>query len=997
MKNLNRQKKVALFAFIVVAVCFLMNGTFLAQGAAEALGDDFDVRLFHQAVIGSGAMPLKVLGEQIDRFIAGEDVAARRVLKIDDYERWRQVTSPGISDDGAWVTFGYRRPNAFDPEVELHVKSLRNGREYQISQASEPRFSDDSRWVAFFIDLPFDEAEKLRAEGNPRPRQVRLLDLTGGEERTWQNADSFSFSSGSGFLAVKKARPADRDGANAYEGTELILRDLGGGSDRLIGSVAEFTFNDRDADGPHADMLAYTVDAADRAGNGLYVIDLSTGVNRPLDTDSLIYSRLTWDAKGRAVATLKGDRPDRRAERENVLLAFVGLRAAAVTRDGTKPARRADDPPTAGKPRRYELNTRPGSGFPADMVISERGRLSWNEDQNRVFFGIKEQEEVPDKPEHPDRIANVDIWHWQDPRIQSVQMMEAEADRQFTYRAAFDLNRDRFVRLTDESMRSITLTQDGKWGIGKDERAYLSDWKESQADYYRVDTTTGERTMLLKAQGGALLLSPDSKSFLYWRGGNFWLYRIEVGETTNLTASAPRSLINQEAEHAGIRPPYGLTGWTQDGTSVVLRHRYDLWLQPLDGSPATNLTRGVGAEREIRFRHLRIDPDVLTIDLSKPLLLSAYGQWTKKAGFYELKDGKLRQLVYEDRLFGTPLKAKDADRYLYTMETFVDFPNLHVSDGGFSDPERITDANPWQYEYRWGKRILFDFENGDGVRLQGTLAIPDDYQPSQRRPMLVQFYEKNSQNLHHHISPLYTYSWNWLMMEAISKGYLYMQPDIHINIGSPHADMLKCVEAATRKVIEMGYADPERIGLHGSSYSGQGAAYIAARSTMFAAVAAGAAATDLTGDFNRFWGWTPTNLNGPGYNGHSYDILGHGRLGTNPYDDPELYRREAPITHARTIDTPLLMMHGGSDTNVGVMGMLQLYNGMRFNGKNIIALLYPGEFHGLRNVANRRDLTIRTQQFFDHYLRDAPAPEWMVAGVPFLKKEHGAWERGRGR
>ena len=91
------------------------------------------------------------------------------------------------------------------------------------------------------------------------------------------------------------------------------------------------------------------------------------------------------------------------------------------------------------------------------------------------------------------------------------------------------------------------------------------------------------------------------------------------------------------------------------------------------------------------------------------------------------------------------------------------------------------------------------------------------------------------------------------------------------------------------------------------------------------------------------------------------------------------------------------MMHGGSDTNVGVMGTLQLYNGMRFNGRNIIALLYPGEFHGLSNVANRRDLTIRTQQFFDHYLRDTPAPAWMVEGVPFLKKEHGAWKRGRGR
>ena len=931
------------------------------------------------------------------------EVAARRVLEIDDYERWRQVTSPGISDDGAWVVFGYRKPNAFDPEVELQVKSLQDDKQYQFAEASEARFSDDSRWLAFFIDLPFDEAEELRVEGKPRPRQVQLLDLSSGEERSWQNADSFSFSSGSGFLAVKKA---GLDGANSHEGTDLILRDLGGGTDLLIGSVAEFAFNDRAA----ADMFAYTVDASDRAGNGLYVIDLSTGANRALDTDSLMYLRLTWDAAGGALAALKGERAEGRAERENVLLAFVGLQAAAVARDGARPAGRASDPSTAA-PRRYELDPRTMRGFPADMVVSQRGGLSWSQDLNRLFFALKEQRQVPDKPLYPDRIANVDVWHWQDPRIQSEQIMEAESDRNFTYKAAFLLDEERVVRLTDETMRSIMLTEDGKWGIGSDERAYLSDWKERQADYYRIDTTTGERAMLLKAQGGDLLLSPDSKNFLYWKGGNFWLYRIESEETTNLTASSPRSLINQQAEHAGIRPPYGLTGWTRDGTGVLIRHRYDLWLQPLDGSTATNLTGGVGAEREIRFRRvlrdyypqgirvepLGADPDALTIDLSKPLLLSAYGQWTKKAGFYELKDGELRRLAYEDRLVGTPLKAKGADRYLYTMETFVDFPNLYISDGSFADPEKITDANPWRSEYSWGKRILFDFENGDGVRLQGTLAIPDDYQTGERRPMLVQFYEKNSQNLHRHIAPYYTRSWNAFSIEALSKGYLLMQPDIHIKIGSPHVDMHECVEAATRKVIEMGYADPDRIGLQGSSYSGQGAAYIAARSDMFAAVAAGAGATDLTGDFNRFWGWTPTNLNGPGHNGHPYDILGHGRLGTNPYDDPELYRSEAPITYADTIDTPLLMMHGGSDVNVGVMGTLQLYNGMRFNGNNTIALLYPGEFHGVSKLANRKDLTIRTQQFFDHYLRDAPAPKWMVEGVPFLNKEHGAWNQGQDR
>ena len=197
-----------------------------------------------------------------------------------------------------------------------------------------------------------------------------------------------------------------------------------------------------------------------------------------------------------------------------------------------------------------------------------------------------------------------------------------------------------------------------------------------------------------------------------------------------------------------------------------------------------------------------------TIDLSKPVLLTAYGQWTKKAGYYELNGKELNQA----RLRGQDLrrsitKAKKADRLLFTRETFVDFPNYFVTDTKFANPKRMTDANPQQSEYKWGHRILFEFKNKKGVRLQGTLAIPDDYQQGQKLPMLVNFYEKNSQNLHAYTAPAYASSPQFAGF--VSQGYLVMQPDIHFNTRTSHSDMLECVEAAVQKVIDMGYADPE--------------------------------------------------------------------------------------------------------------------------------------------------------------------------------------------
>ncbi|MFC1561412.1 alpha/beta hydrolase family protein, partial [candidate division KSB1 bacterium] len=381
---------------------------------------------------------------------------------------------------------------------------------------------------------------------------------------------------------------------------------------------------------------------------------------------------------------------------------------------------------------------------------------------------------------------------------------------------------------------------------------------------------------------------------------------------------------------------------------------------------------------EIRFRYVNLDPEERFIDLSEPVLLTGLGQWTKRSGFYELNKGKLTRLILDDKRFGRVNKAKNADAYMFTVETFADFPDYYVSDTGFSDPVRVTEANPWQAEYKWGHRILFEYTNKTGVRLQGTLAVPDDYAEGQKLPMHVNFYEKNSQNLHRYTAPGYAGSPNFAGM--VSSGYLVMQPDIHFNTRTTHSDMLDCVEAAVKKVIDMGYADPDKISLHGHSFSGQGSAFISTQSKMFAAIVYGAGATNLISDFNQLWKSSGTNQ-------HRYDTYGQGRFGTNPFDDLELYQNESAVYHARTMDTPLLILHGTDDGSVEWLQAIEFYNALRYNGKKVILMSYPGAGHGLRRLENQKDYQIRTRQFLDHYLKGTPAPDWMVSGVPFLEKK----------
>jgi dipeptidyl aminopeptidase/acylaminoacyl peptidase len=561
-----------------------------------------------------------------------------------------------------------------------------------------------------------------------------------------------------------------------------------------------------------------------------------------------------------------------------------------------------------------------------------------------------------------------------------------------------------FVRLADESLREVDVAPEGRWAVGRDGRAYESDYGPNRADLYRVDTTTGQRTLMQKDQivgSHAFGFSPDGRHYLYWRDARFQAYDLDAG--TAKTIGGRVDFTDKEFDRTGPKPAYGLTGYTADGSAAIVEHRYDLWVLPLDGSAPRNLTKEYGTKHETRLRYVHTEPDEdggggggrggrgggapRKIDLSKPITLAAYGEYTKKAGFLELANGQLRELVSEDASFSTPERAKKAEKFLLTRQTFTEFPDLRVSGPGFADAKTVTNVNPQQAEYHWGRRVLFDFENKDGVRLQGILALPDDYQPGEKRPMLVTFYEKNSQNMHRYSAPSYLTGMGGMPIEALSRGYITMLPDIHFRTGSSHSDMLECVEAAVKKVIELGYADPARIGVSGHSYGGEGAAFIGTRSKLFAAVGMGAGVTDLFQDFSQNWGWSYNFDGGSGANGSDYYLFGQGREAVSPWDDPELYMFESALTHAPEATAPFLIMHGTDDPTVAFQNGLGFYNALRFNGKQAILLAYPGEGHGLRGLANRKDLTKRFFEFFNHYLKGEPAPAWMTEGVPFLKKK----------
>jgi dienelactone hydrolase len=926
----------------------------------------------------------------------------KRAMTVADYGKWRAIRDVAISDDGVWASYGYQQRRVDDT---LFIKNLATGAEQKIPRASRSQFADDSHWIAYFVAEPIrpndPQSQQQQQTDTPQsgPAKLELRDLTNGATISWDNVASFAFSKGSNALIVRKARPGaapdaaagrGRGGGGApatggrgamgtapgVAGTDMILHHLHGAADELIGSVSAAEFN------KSGTLLAYTVATTERDGNGFYLVSVGGWQRRILDNARADYSRLTWDDSGTAVAALRGI--DRRGftEKENTLLAYAGL-------DGPEPTS-------------FVLGRQQLSGLPDSMVISDKGTLSWSADHSKVFVGLKEQEARPavrrDSTVVVEPIGNVDVWHWKDPYIQPVQMVRAQQDRNRTFTASVLLAQKKVVPLADARMDRLQIAKDGSWAVGQDDKEYVDDWKPQLTDVYRVSTTNGERTPILKGQERTLGLSPDGKYFLYWKGGHIWSYDVAANKHLNITKSAPVSFVNVDEDHVGEKPAYGVTGYSKDGRSVILDHKYDLWAVSLDGSaPARNLTNGAGTKSETRYRYVRLEaddaPNVFgasgfgggrggaggnTIDLSKPIVLSTFSEPDKKAGFAQLDGDKLTKLVVEDRMFGRPIKAKNADRVLLTRETFVEFPDYWVTDTRFANPQRLTDANPQQAQFAWGHRILFDYKDKDGHKLQGTLAIPDDYQTGQKRPMIVDYYEKNSQNLNHYEVPRYATAPQYA--DYVSNGYLVMVPDIYYHTGRSHTDMLNSIEAAVKEVIDLGYVDPKRVGLHGHSYSGQGSAYISTQSKMFAAVIAGAAAVDLVADFNQLWKTTGTNQ-------HRYDTYGQGRFGTNPYENLELFMDQSAVFHAKTMNTPLLLVQGTNDGSTEWLQGVEFYNALRFLGKPVIFLSYEGEAHGFTRYDNQYDVEMRMHQFYDHYLKGAPATEWIANGVPFIKKK----------
>jgi dipeptidyl aminopeptidase/acylaminoacyl peptidase len=325
------------------------------------------------------------------------------------------------------------------------------------------------------------------------------------------------------------------------------------------------------------------------------------------------------------------------------------------------------------------------------------------------------------------------------------------------------------------------------------------------------------------------------------------------------------------------------------------------------------------------------------------------------------------------------MRSKNKETLVIRKMSVSEYPDIHVLDKQFTNEKTVSNINPQQKEYNWATVEMVDWKSYDGIPLQGLLYKPENYDPSKKYPLIVYYYELNSDNLNTYYSPKPTASVVH-PTEYASAGYFIFIPDIRYKIGHPAKSAYNCIMSGTDKVLKLYPAiDSTKLGLQGQSWGGYQTAQLITMTTRYAAAMAGAPVTNM---FSAYGGirW------GSGLCRQFQYEKQQSRIGATIWDAPELFIENSPQFHLPKVKTPLLIMANDEDGAVPWYQGIELFTGMKRLGKPCWMFNYNGDDHNLTKLSNKIDLSIRMRQYFDYYLQGKPAPKWLTDGIPAIDK-----------
>ncbi|PIQ63434.1 MAG: acylaminoacyl-peptidase [Bacteroidetes bacterium CG12_big_fil_rev_8_21_14_0_65_60_17] len=898
---------------------------------------------------------------------------SRRAMDHEDVNAWRHITDRLLSPDGAWAVW-VDAPEEGDPV--LHIQSTDGNGRLDIAFGNDPAFVGDYGALAFRMQAPFDSTRQAKLEERKEEDlpadSLALVDLSTLRTSILGSLAAFKVPErrGSRIAWTVAERDAVDDSTSAdstlsddipdkKEGTTLVVADLASGSRHEIHHVTDWVFSE---DGQR---LVLTRQSKDGLIDGIY--DFPAGVDEPVAVDQ------------------------RPGQFGSFALSKDGAQLAWLTNAASWPAEQPEMRLrllSTGQPMQ-EIDT---AFLPDNWWVSEHGSVRFSESGARLFFGTSPVP-VPE-PDHSDLLdsetVELDVWSWTDPLLQPMQLVQRKSELERTYDAVYFLESGVSRQLETEDMPvvSVSLKGDGEWGLGESNLPYRQEisWDSPRyMDAWAVHVETGERTAVFEGLQSNASLSPGGSWITWWDGAEeaWFAYGTSSGEVVNLSAALPYRVTNPLHDWPMLPSSEGSAGWSEDDGLFLMYDPHDVWaVDPDQPAEPRSLTEGTGRELGMRFRVVDLDPDNPWVE--SEFYLSAFHYDTKQTGYWRDRIRGSRQpeeLISGEARYSRLERARqNRDVFMYSRETFSQYPEISLSGPNLTNARVVSTTNPQQADFFWGSGQLVQWTSLDGLLLDGILYTPEGFDPDREYPMMVYFYEKNSEGLFNYYAPRASRS---IIDRAfyVSRGYLLFVPDIPYKVGYPGESAMNAVMPGVTHLIAQGFVDADRIGVQGHSWGGYQIAHMVTRTNLFAAAEAGAPVVNMTSAYGGIrWASGMSRM-------FQYERT-QSRIGGTLWNAQQTYILNSPLFYADKVETPLLMMHNDEDGAVPWYQGIEYFVALRRLGKPVWMLNYNGEAHGLQNLHNKRDFSIRMQQFFDHYLMDAPAPVWLAEGIPAVKKGH---------
>lgn len=467
----------------------------------------------------------------------------------------------------------------------------------------------------------------------------------------------------------------------------------------------------------------------------------------------------------------------------------------------------------------------------------------------------------------------------------------------------------------------------------------------------------------LGPDGSGVAWSPDSK-WIAFRSqgvsarGECFVVAINGGPPRNVASDVTAS---------GSQAPL----WDPSGRYIFFVAGDALWKVSIDSGKSQKLS--VVPDRSMDLLRAHSAGQLWTQEGDRFTTVATFSKETKRAGFYriDLTTGEAVRLWEEDKSLRHPVEysiavSTDGQHLVYLAEDTQHNPDLWLSDAKLCNPRRLTYSNPQLESYRMGEGRVISWIGLDGELLHGALLLPAGYEAGKRYPLLVKVYGGSLlSNLVDRFGMQGDLAENLQLLAT--RGYAVLLPDAPLHVGMPMEDLMKTVLPGVNRVIEMGIADPNRLGLMGHSYGGYSALCLLVETPRFKAAMMSGGFGNLISNYGEM---TPAGTN----YGVANAEKGQLRMGGPPWEHRERYVENSPVFFLDRVETPLLIVHGAHDGEIdGVAPFLaeEIFVGLRRLGKIVEYTKYEREDHwpGVWLYRDQVDFAARVLAWFDLYLK----------------------------